>query len=782
MAGLSSISGLVAGFDTKGAVEELLKPQQSRIDSLTLKQTSETTRQTELANFSSMVQSLRNTAIAMSTTADFFSYTASLSSSSSVPASSLLAVSGTNSVNSGSHSIKINALALAQKSSSSAAVQDSTATAVTSQTAALGLSGSFTIDGVSVSVTAADSLQDIASSVNQLNTGSAATGVTATVMKAGTSDFRLILTSDDTGAANDFTLAGADLSNAAALGKLNLSTPTALQVAQDAEVVLDGLTITRDSNKISDALTGVTMDLLQADVATTLTMSVAVDTASLQSNVQSFVDDYNAVLDYINAQYVVDPDTGKNGLLAGESTLRSVQSALSAALLQTVQGVASDRNSLVKIGVEPDSTGHLSINETLFSNFLNNDTDSIRDVFVAQGSSANNQLSFLVNGLNTPSGTYSVNLSAAGTRATLTGTNDLVGSSLTTYTAGASDVVSVTETGGSRLAAVTLTPDLNQSGIISALNAEFQATYTEKHQLASALTDTGTALPATGVTTFSALALGTLTGDTISIGGTDRTGTVIGATYTILDPSADDLDGLLSAIQSAFNQQVVASIDAGGHVVITDSQSGDSQISLSLTANNEGGGTLAFGADSVVTEGRYALGIEALASGTGVQIRSNGWGTTAGFSITQSVDGLGIADQTVAGVNIAGTINGLAATGSGQMLIGSTGVVDGLALAYTGTSTGAIGDITLGVGAAALFEGSLDVYANPFTGMLQQSIEQSQSTYDSLGKRIEDVQLQLEIKRAQLTESFARMESAMSMFQSSGAFLTQYINASNASR
>jgi len=779
MAGLTGISGLVAGFDTKGAVDELLKPQQARIDSLTLQQTRETDHQAELAKFSSMVQGLRNTAISMSTSADFYSYTASLSSSSSVPASSLLAVSGTNSVTPGNHTIKINALALAQKSSSSAAVQDSTATAVGSETTALGLAGSFTINGVSVSVTAADSLRDIAASINQLNTGSAATGVTATVMKAGTSDYRLILASDHTGAANGFTLAGADLSNAAALGKLNLSAPTALQAAQDAQLVVDGLTITRDGNKITDALSGVTMDLLQADAATTLTMNVAVDTASLQGNVQTFVDDYNTVMDYINAQYVVSPDTGKNGLLAGETTLRSVQSSLSAALLQTVQEVASDRNSLVKIGVEPDSSGHLSINESLFSTFLNNDPNSIRDVFVAQGSSANTQLNFLVNGLNTPSGTYSVNVTTAGDRASLTGANDLVANTLTTFTAGANDVVSITETSGSRLASVTLTPAMNQSAIITALNTEFEATYTEKHQLATALTDTAAAGPATGATSFFNLALGVAAGDTISIGGTDRFGTSIGATYTVLDPAVDTLDGLLSSIQSAFNQSVVASIDASGHVAVTDSQTGDSLVSLSLTANNQGGGTLAFGADSVVTEGRYALGIEALASGNGVQIRSKGWGSTAGYSISQSVDGLGIANQSVTGVDIAGTINGLAASGSGQMLIGSSGVVDGLAVSYTGTATGAIGDLTVGVGAAALFEGSLDTYANPFTGMLQKSVEQSQGTYDALGKKIEDVQLQLELKRAQLTQSFARMESAMSTFQSTGTFLTQYVNASN---
>jgi len=111
------------------------------------------------------------------------------------------------------------------------------------------------------------------------------------------------------------------------------------------------------------------------------------------------------------------------------------------------------------------------------------------------------------------------------------------------------------------------------------------------------------------------------------------------------------------------------------------------------------------------------------------------------------------------------------------VLIGASGAVDGLAISYTGTAIGAVGDMTIGVGAAALFEGSLDTFSNSFTGMLQKSIDESQKTYDSLGKQISDSQLQLEIKRKTLTQSFARMESAMSVFQSVGAFLTQNTNA-----
>jgi len=781
MSGLSSISGLIAGFDTKGAVIEMLAPQRAQIDSIKQQQTNKTAKQDAFAQLNNSLLDLRNISTAMATSSGFFSYTASLNSSNAgVPAANLLDVSGTNAVSAGSHSIIVNQVAVAERLSSSAAAQDSTGTAASSDTAALGLSGSFQIQGTTITVNAADSLQDIAFNINQQNTGSTATGVTASVVKVTSSDYRLVLAADATGTTG-FTLSGAALDVGGALANLNLGATgqanaySTLAAATDAQVTIDGLTITRSTNDISDALTGVTLNLKQADPTTTVAMNIGVDTAAIRSNVQSFVDAYNTVQSFINTQFEFDAATGSNGILAGEPLLTSIQSNLSSSLLQAVPGLATDRNSLVMVGVEPDATGVLSINDTRFSNYLNNDVNAIRDVFVAQGSSTNNDLQFLVNGFNTPSGTYSVNVTQAAARATVTGTSDLSAG------LGADETVTITETGSARQAVAALTTGQSQSSIINALNTEFGTVYTEKHQLGTALTVSGGGA-ATGATTFTALALGVAAGDTISISGTTRAGVGVSGSFSVLDPATDTLSDLLSSIQTAFNQQVTASIDATGNIVLTDSQGGDSQLAVNVTANNEGGGTLGFGADSVITEGRYTMGVEAVASGNGVQIQSKTFGAGAGFSIAQSVDGLGIVDQTVAGVDVAGTINGLAATASGQMLTGSTSTIDGMSILYSGTTIGAVGDIVLGVGTAARFNGLLDTFANPVLGLIQNSIAALQGANTSLDKKIADLEAQLTQKSVQLTQSFTAMEQAMATLQSSGSFLTQQINAFTSSK
>jgi len=81
---------------------------------------------------------------------------------------------------------------------------------------------------------------------------------------------------------------------------------------------------------------------------------------------------------------------------------------------------------------------------------------------------------------------------------------------------------------------------------------------------------------------------------------------------------------------------------------------------------------------------------------------------------------------------------------------------------------------------AAKMEGILDLFSNPFTGLIQGSISSSQSTFDDLTKKIADLESQMEQQRVSLTKSFTLMQTTMASLQQSGSFLTQQINAQNA--
>jgi len=779
MPAISGTSGLVAGFDTKAAVDEILGLRKFEIAQLNKKQDAETAKQTSFSELNSLLRTFKDQSLSMRDTDKFFSYTASLNSSNAaIPASNLIDVAGDNTVTAGTHSIVVQQLAETARSSSSSAVKDAAGVAITSDLTSLNLStGSFLVNGSTITVNAADSLKDIANAIN-----TASTGVTASVIKVAASDFRLVLAADQTGAAG-FTLSGADLDAAGPLANLQLGAVgqtnalQTLQTAKDAIVTIDGLTITRSNNTIGDAISGLTFTLKQADPATSVSMSIGVDTLDVRNKVQNFIDSYNAVYSFINNQFKIDPETNQNGVLANEAILTSVQSSLTSGLLTNIPGLTSDRNSLVKIGIEPDEYGQLSINDNLFSNFLNNDSNAIRDLFVAQGSSTTSGLQFLVAGDNTVSGNYSVNLNTIASRASATGTIDVANLALT-----GNQTITLTEDGNLRQAVVQLTTGDLQNNIITKLNTEFSKVSTQTRLFDQALIDSNTTLAANGGTSFASI--GGVTGETISISGTNRSGAIVNSSFTVLNQNQDTVSDLLAAIQTAFNQQVTASIDPSGRIQVQDNTSGDSQLALTLASS----GTLNFGVDStaISTDGRYAMSLEAVSSGNFVTIQHKYYGATKGFNIAGASAGLGIADTagtSLKGVDVSGTINGEATTGNGQVLVATTGNANGIGILYSGNATPPFSaTMTIGMGVAASLNGTLDLFSNPFSGLIQNSVLASEGTFATLSDKIANLETQLEQQRAILSRSFLQMEQAMNSLKSSGNFLTQQVDALNARR
>lgn len=790
MPSVSSVSGLASGVDSAGIVDQLMAIEGRKVTLLQDKQANELAKQREMNVLGTSLSSLRSMALDLADQTNFLVNQSTLSSNTATTADSLLTVTPSSTAVRGTHTIIVTALAAAEKLGSSSAVMDSTGAVITSDTVALGYTASsFTVQGKAtsaqaVNVTSTDTLRDIRDKINQLNTGADATGVTASILKVGTSDYRLILTADDTGLTNGLVnLASTALDAAGNLANLQLGAVAetngrqSLQSAANASLTVDSIAITRESNAITDAIAGYTLDLKNADATTTITVNTATDQAAVKAKIQEFVDSYNGVMDFINAQMKFNVDTKSSGTLAGESILRSIQSQLSSRLLTAVPGLASDRNSLALIGVEPDSKGHLGINATTLDNLLATDANTVRDVFAASGTSTNSAVEFLDYGLGTVSGTYAVNITAAALQATATGTTDLSGG-----LAGA-EAVTITD-GSSRQAVVNLTDTQSLSSIVSAMNAEFAAIYTEQRQMGAALvTDTGTA--ATRATLLQDLtdgasgSLGILAGDTVSIGGTSRGGTSVSYSFTVSDPATDTVADLLAAIQVTFNQNVAATLDASGNVTITDNQTGDSNLTLSLTANNEGAGTLGFGAEAVAQEGRHAMQLSAAASGNFLQLQNNAYGSSSSFTVAQSANNLGMIDQTYSGQHVAGTIGGETTTGTGQVLLGSSGNTDGVLLLYTGTATGAIGDLAVNLGVGAQMDNLLESYTNPLSGIIQLSVDSSSSTYDSLQVQIDQLTLRLDQERERLTNSFLAMEQVMSQTNASGAFLSQQISSMN---
>jgi flagellar hook-associated protein 2 len=556
---------------------------------------------------------------------------------------------------------------------------------------------------------------------------------------------------------------------------------------QDASLKVDGVTATSSDNTVDDVITGVTLNLLKTDASTTVTLNIDRDVDAIMEKITSFVDAYNEVFAYIYQQQSYDEEEeGAGGVLFGDGTLSSVKSDLSNTLLEAVWGVDDDFSSLTLIGIELGNVTsgqsyepNLTIDTDTLKGYLQTNFNDVMNLFVVNGTiSGAGTLEYVASNKDTQAGTVTVNITAAATQSNST-SDTAVGGTL-----GGNETLAITE--GNSSATISLTSSMTISDIINAVNSELDTVYTEKHVGDQALTAGGS--PITSATTWESI-LGTafVNGDVISFSGTTPEGTAASGEYTISDKASGTVQGFLSSIDTAYGNDVIASIDTSGRLVITDKHQGNSALTIEIT--EPAGRGLDFGTVDVTAgagdgsqEGRYAMAITASNDGSNhLKLTHDSYGDKE-FAISETGDILWVAgDQTVNnGVNVAGTIKGEAATGSGQTLTGNDGEanVDGLVIKYTGTTTGDIGTVTVTLGVAELFDRILysitDSYEG-YVGFKQDSLEEK---IDSISTNIEAMEVRLERKLENMINRFVAMEMALAAMQSQSQWLNGQINAS----
>jgi len=175
-------------------------------------------------------------------------------------------------------------------------------------------------------------------------------------------------------------------------GTLDLGTLTAstegytMQTAEgkDANVKIDGITITSSTNVITDVIAGVTINLKKMESGTQVDLNISRNLDSIKSSVQGFIGKYNEILEYINDQFAWDEDTQSAGLLSGDGTLSSIKSSLQNIMISTIKDLPTDMNALSLIGINSDKNGVLSLNDSDFTDALVNDFAAVRSIFTAE--------------------------------------------------------------------------------------------------------------------------------------------------------------------------------------------------------------------------------------------------------------------------------------------------------------------------------------------------------------------------------------------------------------
>lgn len=254
------------------------------------------------------------------------------------------------------------------------------------------------VGGASTSINIDSTDNTLAGIAAAINSADNNPGVTASIIST-TAGARLIIAGTATGAANAITV-----STSGGDGGLSSLTLTQTQAAQDASFSINGFAATSASNVVSNAITGVTIDLLQPSAANTpTTLSVSPDTSAAQSSISGFVTALNGVLSSIQTLTGYNPSTQVAGPLNGNATLESFQNQLQNILDQIKSGGTGGVHSLADLGITANTDGSYSSDSTALGNALAASLSSVGTLLGGTNGIAT-QLSNLIDGYTKPGG------------------------------------------------------------------------------------------------------------------------------------------------------------------------------------------------------------------------------------------------------------------------------------------------------------------------------------------------------------------------------------------
>jgi flagellar hook-associated protein 2 len=778
-----SFSGLASGLDTTSIISQLTTTAQIPITTLNTQITGYNSQLTDWQTLNTNLAALQTAVTALSSQ----STTNVPTANSSNPATATI----TSQVGAtlGSHTLSVTQLAQAQEVVSASE---------SSGTTALGQTGSFTLNGKTVQINSSDALQDVASKIN-----AAGAGVTANVIAVGTNDYRLTLSSTQTGTAN--SIAAAD-TGGTVLSSLGLIQSGTASIRQSVSYTQGGtaytgaasLTLSSATQPIGSLL-GIaagsaqsgTFHLSNGGTGTGNEADIAVNL-----NTDSLTTIANAInqagVNGVSAEVVTVPDA--NGNLNRVQQLRIVSSSAAAPTFTDTSGVLATvgilQNSYTNtVAPAQDAKFNLDgLNLTRSTNTLNDVIPSATISLLAAGTVAAPATTTLSVTQNTAAVVQAVSSFATAYNAVqdfVTNENKFTAPTTTTSGAagtnpalfGNTTLTQIQQTLSDALTAVSGTNTLQSIGVTlngsndltvdsNALTTALQADPNVVSNLfgLSGTSDStsiqfikgGTASAASSGAGYAVAITQPATQATGTAGVASAAGAVSTAPETLtfggtLFPTAAKLTipagstvqqtaALINAT-SSLNTQIYASVDASNHLVIASQ---------------------AYGSNS-----NFSVSSDSAADSTN--------------------SGIGPALSVTYGEDVAGTINGEAATGTGRTLTGNAGDAHaaGIRLLVTATTAspagGVTGHVTLTHGVADGLNAALTQILDPTNGSVIGAENGLNSQVSAAQAQITQIQTTVTNYTAYLTQLFSDMETRVSALQAQGSAFTAAFGGSTSS-
>lgn len=361
--------GVGSGLDLDSILESLEDSKEtSLLDPITAQEDSVEAEISAYGTLTSALTTLQSAVEALADESLFESLTTTLSGSGVTAATTSEAEAGT-------YTLEVTQLAQAQSL---------TTDGIADKTSALG-TGTLTLqvgteEAVSITLDSSNNtLEGIRDAIN-----AADAGVTASIVNDGSdTPYRLVLTSDSTGTESEMTVTytGTDSTDdASSLFGYDGTTGNMTETVEalDAELTINGIAISSQSNTVEDALQGVTLNL--SAIGSSQTLTIAQDTDAILDAITAFVDAYNDYVTTVDDLTAYDADTETAGELLGDSTTRRISSELSSDLYSAIG--SGTYSYLSQLGISLEVDGTLLIDEDALTSAIEDNIDGVSEFFI----------------------------------------------------------------------------------------------------------------------------------------------------------------------------------------------------------------------------------------------------------------------------------------------------------------------------------------------------------------------------------------------------------------
>ncbi len=227
-------------------------------------------------------------------------------------------------------------------------------------------------------------LEGLKNSINDI----AGDKVDATIVQISSGEFRLFISSADTGTAQNITITdnadglGANLKDGRLTTDFDLA---AIQTGEDANFTFNGQAIVRSSNNVTDLVVG--LDITLKEVGSS-TVDISQNRDEIMTKIDSFVEKYNAAITELARLTKSSIDSSERGIFSSESTIKGMKRALEDMFAVVGGGVAT----MFEYGFDIDEDGKMSIDKDVLNSKMDENSANV-EAFFSGGTFTNADLS-----------------------------------------------------------------------------------------------------------------------------------------------------------------------------------------------------------------------------------------------------------------------------------------------------------------------------------------------------------------------------------------------------